>query len=195
MLLQVVEQLATAGGHLEKAAAGVEILAMRAKVLGQVIDPGAQQCDLDFGRAGILLVGFILCDDRGFNYGGGHGLVVDLHDCRELLRAPCHPPETAEAGPGRRHRSNPAEAGPVMVATRNRRVSTDARSKLPKPGGWVQAKFLTTDHSDFTDIKATDQGWPQKAQKAQNYPFRILRLLSLMWPSSGFAFTIRVIRG
>ena len=38
-----------------------------------------------------------------------------------------------------------------MVATRNRRVSTDARGKAPKPGGLAQAKILTTDDTDFTD--------------------------------------------
>jgi hypothetical protein len=40
---------------------------MRAEVLGQVIDPGGQQRDLDFGRTGILLVGFVGGDDFGFN--------------------------------------------------------------------------------------------------------------------------------
>ena len=146
VLLEVIEQFAAAGSHLEEAAARVEVLAMRAEMLGQVIDPGGEQRDLDFGRTGILLVGLVFCDDRGFYYcGGGHGLVVDLHDCRELLRAPCHPPETAEAGPGRRHRSNPAEAGPVMVATRNRRVSTDASGKNPKPRGLAQAKSWVDD--------------------------------------------------
>jgi hypothetical protein len=68
----------------------VEILAMRAQVLGQVIDPGGEQRDLDFGRSGILLVGFVFCDDLGFN-DGGHGLVDGLHDCRGPSQAPCHP--------------------------------------------------------------------------------------------------------
>jgi hypothetical protein len=48
---------------LEKAAAAVKVLAMRAQVLGQVIDPGGEQRDLDVAGAGILLVSFVLGDD------------------------------------------------------------------------------------------------------------------------------------
>ena len=65
--LEVIKQLATAGGHLQKAAAGVEVFAMRAQVLGQVIDPGGEQRDLDFARAGVLVVRFELGDDFVFN--------------------------------------------------------------------------------------------------------------------------------
>src|SRR3954471_8623536 len=43
LALDVVEELATAGGHLEKTTAAVEVLAMRAQVLGQMIDPGGEQ--------------------------------------------------------------------------------------------------------------------------------------------------------
>ena len=73
---QIIEELATAGSHLQKPAARVEILTVRAQVLGQVIDASGQERDLDFGRAGILLVSFVFGDDFGFNDCGGHGLVV-----------------------------------------------------------------------------------------------------------------------
>ena len=63
VLLEVIEELPTARGHLQKTAARVEILAVRAEVLGQVIDPGGEQRDLDVAGAGVLLVGFILADD------------------------------------------------------------------------------------------------------------------------------------
>ena len=63
LALDVIKELATTAGHLEKAAAAVEVLAMRAQVLGQVIDPGGEQRDLDVAGAGVLLVGFILADD------------------------------------------------------------------------------------------------------------------------------------
>ena len=66
-------------GHLKKAAAAVEVLAMRAQVLGQVIDPGGEQRDLDLGRAGILIVGLVLSDDLGLGGGGGHGFLMELH--------------------------------------------------------------------------------------------------------------------
>ena len=60
--LEVIKQLATTAGHLEQATAAVEILAMRAQMLGQVIDPGGEQRDLDVAGASVLLVGFVLCD-------------------------------------------------------------------------------------------------------------------------------------
>ena len=62
LALDVIKRLATAAGHLEEAAAAVEVLAMRAQVLGQVIDPGGEQRDLDVAGASVLLVGFVLCD-------------------------------------------------------------------------------------------------------------------------------------
>ena len=57
--LDVIKQFATTAGHLEETAAAVEILAMRAQVLGQVIDPGREQRDLDVAGAGVGLVSFV----------------------------------------------------------------------------------------------------------------------------------------
>ena len=71
--LEVIKQLATAGGHLQEAAAGVEVLAVFAEVIGQVIDPGREQRDLDFARTGIGFVRFELGDDFGFNRSGNDG--------------------------------------------------------------------------------------------------------------------------
>ena len=76
VLFGIVEEFATAGSHLQEAAAAVEVFTMRAQVLGQVIDASGQERDLDFGRTGILLVSFVGCDDFGFNNCGGHGFVV-----------------------------------------------------------------------------------------------------------------------
>jgi hypothetical protein len=39
-------------------------------MLGQVIDPGGEQGDLNLGRAGVLIVGLILGDDLWLNYAG-----------------------------------------------------------------------------------------------------------------------------
>jgi hypothetical protein len=61
--LEVIKQFATTARHLEKAAAAVEVLAMRAQVLGQVIDASGEQRDLDVAGAGVLLVGFELGDN------------------------------------------------------------------------------------------------------------------------------------
>jgi hypothetical protein len=90
-------------------------------------------------------VSFVFLDDVRLNYYGGHGFVVvvttagnsrELRDTR-LARV--------EVGVGRRHRSNPADAGPVMVGTRNRRASTDARRQSPETHTPAQAKFFWKD--------------------------------------------------
>ena len=62
LALEIIKQLAPAARHLEQATAAVEVLAMRAQVLGQMIDAGGEQRDLDVARAGVLFVGFVLCD-------------------------------------------------------------------------------------------------------------------------------------
>ena len=79
--LDVVEQFATTGCHLQQAAATMEVLAVGAKMLGQVIDPGGQDRDLDFGRSGILIVSFEFCDDFGFS-DCRHWLYLRVHDCK-----------------------------------------------------------------------------------------------------------------
>ena len=63
MPLEIIEELATAAGHLEKPAAGMEVLAMGAQVLGQMVDPGGEQRDLDLARAGVLVVMLVVLDD------------------------------------------------------------------------------------------------------------------------------------
>ena len=81
VLLQIIEQLAAATGHLQKATAAMEVLTVGAEMLGQVIDPGGQERNLDFGRTGVLVVGFVFGDDFWFYY-GRHGLMIEFHDCR-----------------------------------------------------------------------------------------------------------------
>ena len=96
VLLEVIEKLATAAGHLEEPAARVEVLAVGPEVIGQMIDPGGEQRDLDFGRAGVLIVGLVLSDDFGFNDGVRHGLVVDFQDCRGPSRVRAARPAATE---------------------------------------------------------------------------------------------------
>ena len=76
--LQVIQKLAPAAGHLEKATAAVEVLAMPPQMLGQVIDPGGKQGDLDVAGAGVLLVNLVLSDDFVFCYRHGFVLVTQL---------------------------------------------------------------------------------------------------------------------
>ena len=109
MPLEIIEELATARGHLQKPAARVEVFAVCAQVLGQMIDASGQERDLDFGRAGILIVSFVFLDDFWFNDCGGHGFVV-------MVTTVGNPGELrntrfarVEFGVSRRYRSNPAE--------------------------------------------------------------------------------------
>ena len=63
---QVVEKLTAAACELEQSAAAMEILAVSAKVFREVVNTSRQQRDLDFGRSGVLIVGFVSGDDFGF---------------------------------------------------------------------------------------------------------------------------------
>ena len=74
MLLEVIKELAAATGHLQQTSARMEVFPVRSQMLGQVIDPGGEQSDLNFGRAGVLIVSLILGDDIWFNDCGRHGL-------------------------------------------------------------------------------------------------------------------------
>jgi hypothetical protein len=61
----------------------VEILAVRTKVLGQVIDTSGKQRDLDFAGAGVFIVRFELGDDFVFdNYCGHDDGFWNEHVCR-----------------------------------------------------------------------------------------------------------------
>ena len=53
----------------------MEILAVRPKVFGQVIDPGGEEGDLDLARSGVLLVDLELIDNFLFCSDFCHGLV------------------------------------------------------------------------------------------------------------------------
>ena len=88
MPLEIVEKLATAGSHLQKPTARVKVFTVRAQVLGQMIDPSGQERDLDFGRAGILIVSFVFLDDFGFNDCSRHGFVVVFTTVGNPFEAP-----------------------------------------------------------------------------------------------------------
>src|SRR5437763_16439408 len=53
LALQIVEQAAALPDHDEQPATRMEILLVRAEMLGQVPDPLAQAGDLDLGRPGV----------------------------------------------------------------------------------------------------------------------------------------------
>lgn len=66
LLLQVVEELAAARCESEEAAACMEVLAVRTKVLGQVSDTRRKEGDLNVARTCVLVVRLEVADDIGF---------------------------------------------------------------------------------------------------------------------------------
>src|SRR5690606_38216359 len=54
LALEIVEQAAAAVDQLQEAAAAVVILLVDLEVLGQLLDAGGQQGDLDLRRAGVV---------------------------------------------------------------------------------------------------------------------------------------------
>jgi hypothetical protein len=61
--LQVVQQPATLADQLEQPAPRVVVVGVRLEVVGEVIDPFAEDGDLDFGRSGVLLIEAVRLDD------------------------------------------------------------------------------------------------------------------------------------
>ena len=59
--------------HHEKAAAGVVVMLVLTQMLGQLVDAGGQDRDLDLGGTGVALMGRILGDDSGFLFLLDHG--------------------------------------------------------------------------------------------------------------------------
>ena len=68
--LEVAEKTAALADHHEEAAAGVVILAVLAKVTGEVVDARGQQGDLNLGRARVAILVAVLADDLGFVFLG-----------------------------------------------------------------------------------------------------------------------------
>ncbi len=63
--LQVIQQPSSLPNELEQSAPGVVILGVRLEMFGQVVDTLAEQCDLDFGGAGVFVVGTVRADEIG----------------------------------------------------------------------------------------------------------------------------------
>ena len=64
LLGQIVKQASALTDHHQKAAAGVVVLLVFPQVLGQGVDPGGEDSDLDLGRTGVGSVGAV-CLDNG----------------------------------------------------------------------------------------------------------------------------------
>ena len=64
--MEVVQKTTTTADHREKATTGSEVFYGIFKVGGEVIDAFCEKSDLDVGRAGVLFVEPIPCDDLAF---------------------------------------------------------------------------------------------------------------------------------
>jgi hypothetical protein len=65
--LQVVQQPATLADQLQQPAPRIVVVGVRLEVVGEVIDPFAEDGDLDFGRSGVLLIEAVRLDDARFD--------------------------------------------------------------------------------------------------------------------------------
>jgi hypothetical protein len=61
--LHIIEQTATLTNELHESTTGVMITLVYLEVLGEMSNPVRQDCDLDFGRAGVCRVSLIVLDD------------------------------------------------------------------------------------------------------------------------------------
>ena len=68
--LEVAQQPAALADQHQQAAARVVVLALRAQVLGQLVDPLGEQRDLDLGRAGVGVGAAVLADQLGLLFLG-----------------------------------------------------------------------------------------------------------------------------
>src|SRR5215213_8714340 len=104
LALDVVEERAALGDHLQEATPGMVVLGVGLEVLGQVVDAFGQDCDLDLGRPGVAGLMPMFLDERGL------ALRRDRHRASFLVGA-------KEAGPGCR----PARSREMRRAGKSRR--------------------------------------------------------------------------
>lgn len=75
LLGEVVEKASALADHHQKAAAGVVVLLVFPQMLGQGVDPGGEDSDLDLGRTGIAGVGRVLLDNGSLFFFAHHSCV------------------------------------------------------------------------------------------------------------------------
>ena len=65
LLCQIVQHLAALTNHHQQTTAGVVVMLVHAQVIGQLVDAGGQDSNLNFGRTGVALVSSVLQDNLG----------------------------------------------------------------------------------------------------------------------------------
>lgn len=56
LLHQIIEQISSFTNHLQKTSSGMKVLFVNLQMFGQAVDSLGQQCDLHFGRTGVLFM-------------------------------------------------------------------------------------------------------------------------------------------
>jgi hypothetical protein len=94
-LLEIVQQAPPATDQHQQPSPTGEVLLVRPKVLGQPVDPGRENGDLDLGRAGILPAAPKLPNQLLLPLSGnGHLLPRLIHLGRPYITLPKHDPPT-----------------------------------------------------------------------------------------------------
>ena len=75
LLGQVVQHLAALTDHLQQAAAAVVVVDVDLQVLGELLNPGGEDGDLDLGGAGVRGMGAVGLDDGRLFVLTNHGIV------------------------------------------------------------------------------------------------------------------------
>ena len=75
LLGEVVEKASALADHHQKAAAGMVVLLVLTQMLGQGVDPGSEDSDLNLGRTGITGMGRVLLDNGSFFFFAHHSCV------------------------------------------------------------------------------------------------------------------------
>ena len=66
LLLQVVQQISAVSHHFQHTSAAVMVLLVHLQMLGQLIDSGGQNGDLNLRRTGVAFMSGISCDNCVF---------------------------------------------------------------------------------------------------------------------------------
>ena len=74
LLGKIVQKASALTDHHQKAAAGMVVVLVDAKVLGELVDPGGQNSDLDLGRTGVAGMGRVLLDDSSLFFFAHHSV-------------------------------------------------------------------------------------------------------------------------
>ena len=75
LLGEVVEKASALADHHQKAAAGMVVLLVLTQMLGQSVDPGGEDSDLNLGRTGVAGMGCVLLDNGSLFFFAHHSCV------------------------------------------------------------------------------------------------------------------------